>query len=72
MEETIAGSNLNWMILRPGRLFDKPLTEKYRIETELFKGIKISGINRADVADFLVKQAENPTYLLQRPAISEK
>jgi len=39
---------------------------------ELFKGINIGGINRADVADFLVKQAENPTYLLKFTAISEK
>ncbi len=72
MEDLISNSTLNWMIVRPGRLLDKPVTEKYRIETELFKGINIGGINRADVADFLVKQAERPTYLLKFPAISEK
>ena len=63
MEEIISNSELEWIIVRPGRLLDKPLTEKYRIENTLFKGINIGSINRSDVADFLVKQAENPTEL---------
>jgi putative NADH-flavin reductase len=72
MEEIITNSDLNWTVVRPGRLLDKELTEKYRIENKLFKGIKISGINRADVADFLIKQAENQTELKKYIAISEK
>ena len=72
MEEIISNSELEWIIVRPGRLLDKPLTEKYRIENTLFKGIKIGSINRSDVADFLVKQAENPTQLKKYVAISEK
>lgn len=63
MEEIITTSKMKWEIVRPGLLKDKPLTEKYRIETKLFTGINIGGINRADVADFLVKQAENPTEI---------
>lgn len=72
MEEIISNSELDWIIVRPGRLLDKPLTEKYRIENTLFKGINIGSINRSDVADFLVKQAENPTQLKKYIAISEK
>lgn len=72
MEEIISNSELEWIIVRPGRLLDKPLTEKYRIENTLFKGINIGSINRSDVADFLVKQAENPTELKKFVAISEK
>jgi putative NADH-flavin reductase len=72
MEEIISNSELEWIIVRPGRLLDKPLTEKYRIENTLFKGINIGSINRSDVADFLVKQAENPTELKKYVAISEK
>jgi putative NADH-flavin reductase len=72
MEEIITQSDMKWTIVRPGRLLDKELTEKYRIENSLFKGINIGGINRADVADFLIKQAENQTYLKQYVAISEK
>ena len=63
MEEIITTTFKKWICVRPGRLLDKPLTEKYRVETKLYKGINIGGINRANVADFLVKQAENPTHL---------
>jgi putative NADH-flavin reductase len=72
MEEIITNSDLNWTVLRPGRLLDKKLTEKYRIENKLYKGINIGGINRADIADFLIKQAENQTELKKYVAISEK
>ena len=72
MEEIITHSDLNWTVVRPGRLLDKPLTEKYRTENKLFKGISIGGINRADVADFLIKQAEKQTELKKYVGISEK
>ncbi len=72
MENIISHSKLNWIGVRPGRLMDGALTEKYRLETTLFKGIKIGAINRTDLADFLVKQAENPTYLKQFVSISNK
>ncbi|TRZ78569.1 MAG: NAD(P)-dependent oxidoreductase [Chitinophagaceae bacterium] len=72
MEEIITESDLNWTVVRPGRLLDKALTEKYRVENKLYKGINIGGINRADVADFLIKQAENQTELKNYIGISEK
>ncbi len=72
MEEIITNSDMNWTVVRPGRLLEKGLTEKYRIENTLFKGIKIGGINRSDVADFLIKQAEKQTELKKYIAISEK
>lgn len=70
MEEIISKSDINWEIVRPGLLKDKPLTEKYRVENKLFKGMKIGSINREDVADFMVKQVENPTELKKYPALS--
>ena len=72
MEEIIVNSDLKWTVVRPGRLLDKKLTEIYRVENKLFKGINIGGINRADVADFLIKQAEKQTELKKYIAISEK
>jgi putative NADH-flavin reductase len=72
MEEIISNSKIKWEIVRPGLLKDKPLTEKYRVETKLFNGINIGSINRADVADFLVKQAENPTELIKYVSLSNK
>lgn len=70
MEEIITNSKVKWEIVRPGLLKDKPLTEKYRAETKLFKGINIGSINRSDVADFLVKQAENSTELFKYVSLS--
>ena len=70
MEEIIFQSKMKWVIVRPGLLKDNLLTEKYKVENKLFKGITIGSINRADVADFLIKQAENPTELFSYPALS--
>jgi len=72
MEELITNSKLKWEIVRPGLLKDKPLTEKYRFENKLYEGINIGSINRTDVADFLVKQAENPTELNKYVSLSNK
>ncbi len=72
MEEIITSSNLKWEIVRPGLLKDKPLTEKYRAETTLYKGINVGSINRADVADFMVKQTEKPTELFKYVSLSNK
>lgn len=72
MEQTVSQSPLNWIIVRPGLLKDQPLTEKYRVETRLYKGMNIGSIARADVADFMVKQAEKPTHVRQYPALSNK
>lgn len=70
MERIISQSNLNWEIVRPGMLSNGPLTQRYRALPNLYKGIKIGKISRADVADFLVHEAENPTMLKQYPALT--
>lgn len=72
MEEIISASTIKWVIVRPGMLKDEPLTEKYRIENKLFKGIKIGSINRSDVADYLVKEAENTSSLHKYISLSNK
>jgi uncharacterized protein YbjT (DUF2867 family) len=72
MEQMIAASDMPWMMVRPGLLKDKPLTEQYRVETELHAGVNIGSIRRADVADFIVKQAENPSHIHQYPALSNQ
>ncbi len=65
MEESVANSKIKWEIVRPGILKDKPFTEKFKVETKLFKGIYIGSISRAHVEDFLVKQVENATELFR-------
>lgn len=70
MEEIVTSSAMKWEIVRPGLLKDKLLTEQYRVETNLYKGINIGSINRSDVADFMVKQAENKTELYKYVSLS--
>lgn len=70
MEEMIGQSDMDWTIVRPGLLLDNPLTENYKIENSLYKGIKMGKISRADVADFLVKQAEQQTEVKKFVTIS--
>lgn len=72
MEEMIAGSSINWEFVRPGILNNKQLSEKYKVQTDYFEGMKVGRISRSDVADFMVKQAENPTLLGKYPALSNK
>lgn len=70
MESILVNSGMKWVMVRPGRLTDGPLTENYRVETGLYKGMGIGAVSRADVADFLIRQAENPTALYKYPALS--
>jgi putative NADH-flavin reductase len=58
MENVFRKSGLDWTMVRPPRLTDKPRTGKYRVlEGHLPRfGFAIS---RADVADFMIKVGEN-------------
>ena len=62
MEELFQNSGLEWTIARPPELTDKPYTGKYCVrEGHLPRfGFKIS---RSDVADFMIKAAENRSSL---------
>jgi putative NADH-flavin reductase len=70
MEEIITGSDLHWVIVRPGLLKNNPLTEQYKVETSLYKGMKTGSISRSDVADYMVKQAEHPTNMNKYSTLS--
>jgi len=62
MERIFADTDLDWTMVRPPELTDKPYTGKYRVREghlPLF-GLKIS---RADVADLMIKLAENGTSI---------
>ena len=72
MEKLIAESDLNWQFVRPGVLTNKPLTENYGVVADYYKGMKVGSVSRADVADFMVKQAENPSFMKKSPALSVK
>jgi putative NADH-flavin reductase len=70
MEEIITKSPLQWEMVRPGMLSNGPLTQQYKVIPSLYKGIKVGKISRADVADFLLKEAQNPAMIRQYPALT--
>jgi len=70
MEELIANSNVNWEMVRPGMLTNRELTKTYRSFSKLEKRMKVSKISRADVAHYLVSEAEKPQKLHQYVALT--
>ncbi|MBH0198239.1 MAG: NAD(P)H-binding protein [Nitrospira sp.] len=62
-ERVIAAGYPRWEIVRPGRLTNGTLTGHYRVLDKLVEGMKVGAISRADVAHFMVAQAEYPTCL---------
>jgi putative NADH-flavin reductase len=69
-ERIIAGGYPRWEIVRPGRLTNGAMTGRYRVLDQLVDGMKVGAISRADVAHFMVAQAENPTYVGKYPALT--
>ncbi len=69
-EAIVKRSTLDWTIVRPPHLKDGPRTQVYRhgfsITDRQIKG----EVSRADVADFMLKQLSDDTYLRQTPGIS--
>jgi putative NADH-flavin reductase len=70
MERLIATGYERWEIVRPGRLTDGAMTGRYRVLDELVEGMRVGAVSRADVAHFMVAQAEHPTYLGRYPALT--
>ncbi len=62
MEKIFTNSDIPWTIVRPGLLTNRSLTESYQVNTSLKTGLNINFISRADVADFMVKEAENQAH----------
>jgi putative NADH-flavin reductase len=69
MEAEIAGSNLNWTLVRPPMLTDHEKTGIARVlSTE--SGEKAHKIGRADLAAFMVEQLESGRYLRQAVTVT--
>jgi putative NADH-flavin reductase len=67
-EQIIRKSTLDWVIVRPGLLTRGPRTGSYRALTNP-DDWRMGKISRADVADFLVKQIDEDTYLGKTPLL---
>ena len=69
MEPLITASGLTWTIVRPPKLSDHDATGKYTAGTGL--PIRLwSSIGRADLAAFLIDEAETPRYAHAYPRIT--
>ena len=69
-EEVIRKSSLDWVIVRPPHLKDSPRTGNYKFGfATTDRNIK-DWISRADVADFMLKQISDDSYLHKAPGVS--
>ncbi|MFO8127149.1 NAD(P)-dependent oxidoreductase [Yoonia sp.] len=67
-EKLIAQTDLDWTIVRPGVLLNGPRTGRYKVlrdPSEWRNGI----ISRANVADFLVKQIKDRSFIGASPVM---
>ena len=62
MERTIRASGLDWTIVRPPQLTDKPFTGNYRVREGHLPRFGFN-ISRADLADCFIKALENRASL---------
>jgi putative NADH-flavin reductase len=68
MEPVITNSALHWTIVRPPTLRNTPATGSFEHGEDL--QIRVwSSISRADLARFLVREAEDPKYVYKYPRI---
>lgn len=67
-ERLVRESSLDWIIVRPGGLTNGPATGNYN--SGLDKSIVAGQVSRADVAEFVLRQLTDDTYLRQAPAIT--
>jgi putative NADH-flavin reductase len=67
-ERIVHESDLEWVIVRPMILTNGPWTNDYRIGVDLKPG-RHPYISRADVADFLIRQLADDTFVRKMPAI---
>ena len=62
-EKLIAASKLEWVIVRPGVLTNRKKRSAYRHGLDLGNFLWTVNISRADVADFMLNQITDDTYL---------
>ena len=65
----IRTSDLDWTIVRPPNLTDGEFTGVYRIGFPKSWKEVTDKMSRADVADFMLKQITDFTYLRKAPAV---
>jgi uncharacterized protein YbjT (DUF2867 family) len=68
-ERRIFASSVDWVIVRPTILTNGPATGRYRAGADLRVGL-FPRVSRADVADFMLRQLDDPTLHRQTVGIT--
>jgi putative NADH-flavin reductase len=68
-EEIIRASPLDWVIVRPGRLTNGRRRRRYRHGSDVGHWLWTCRISRADVAEFMLRQLGDDTYLRRSPGV---
>jgi putative NADH-flavin reductase len=69
-ERLIAASQVDWVIVRPGKLTNAEARRQYRHGVKIGNYVWTVRISRADVADFMLSQVTDDTYLRSAPGVS--
>jgi putative NADH-flavin reductase len=69
MESFFQQSGLDWTLVRPPRLTNRPRRNRYRVREDHLPGFGFT-ISRADVAAFMIKTAENHAFIQKVVGIS--
>jgi putative NADH-flavin reductase len=68
-EEILENSSLDWVVVRPSRLTNGPLTKTYRVQSN-GSPTSATEISRADVAHFMVNETVDHQYSFKKPIIA--
>lgn len=67
-ESIVRASDLEWVLVRPGRLTDGPQTNAYRVSPR-FRPAHANAISRADLAAFMLDQVSGNDWLHSTPTL---
>lgn len=68
-ERIIAGSDVEWIIVRPGVLTNAEKRGRYRHGSHIGSFLWTVRISRGDIADFMLNQLESDEYLRAAPGV---
>ena len=68
-EAIVKASGTDWTIVRPPKLTDGPATGAYRVGEDITTRAPVPTLSRADVADFIVREAEARAYVRKAPRL---
>lgn len=71
-EALVAGSDLDWIIVRPAPYVNSKPTVPLEVHTNIGPDTVLRGITRDEVAAFVVEQIGSDRYLRQRPFIGHR